>query len=956
MKNKLPAYKLFLTTLLVLFLLQKGIAQQYFFKKYDVEHGLLSNEVYDIIQASDNSIWAATFKGVVQFDGQKFYHYTKEEGLNSNLPRTVFEDSKGGIWVGFWNDGLNYIANGHVQSFNDSLLETFNKVIQFYEAKDGTIYIFNTRSILSYKEGRFSLLHESSAEIGYAYPNDVVQTNDGIIWIGTLGAGLVKFTPEPFNIEILKNETHNINNISYSVYKNHKNQLLVGSYGYIYEYDGLHFKEHKLPGEHDKNRVWSITQDAQNNYWLALYGNGIMVLDEGFNVVQHIHSKNGLYDTYLYKVLIDTENNKWIASQNNGLIRYRSNAFSSFSEKDGIPSTIINDVIEVKDTAYIATDRGVFSFKDGKVMNEYLKGRYVYTLAKDTSNAVWNVNDFGYGIVNGTTFNNEEDTYYTLSIDKDQKKYLAGNYFLRTIKKENHKTVRIKNLQSRVTQLLDTSFLVGNNNGLFEIANDSLIKVPSLPEDFKTIQSSCSISPNEAFFGNNDYLIYLKKDKSGYKTKVFSKNKFIGLQGFNALKVNDDRLWIASTNALAQLDIKYLLEKDSIVMTTYTHDLGFIKAEPLDNALEVFENGDVYIGTSEGLQVFAPSKFSKNNTPPTLKINSLWLFSEPFVDSLYVHGDTYKFSYKENHITFNLSAITHTYPENVQFKYRLNGLPNAAWSKPNKESKVSFPFLPPGEYEFEFTADNGFGVWQENTEKLKFTITAPFWKSSWFWVGFILLFFIALIAFISWKASVKQKRAKKYAQSLLKAQEDERKRISKELHDGIGQDLLLIKNSLAMNATKTTSLVDKTIEDIRSLSRNLHPAELEKFGLTKALKSMVEQVAEVTDLFITEEIENIDQAVSKEKSIYIYRIVQECINNILKHAEANAARIEVFVKETIHLSIQDNGKGFDVQQRKLKSKSLGLQSLHERISFLEGTLHIESKKGKGTKISIKIPV
>ncbi len=201
-------------------------------------------------------------------------------------------------------------------------------------------------------------------------------------------------------------------------------------------------------------------------------------------------------------------------------------------------------------------------------------------------------------------------------------------------------------------------------------------------------------------------------------------------------------------------------------------------------------------------------------------------------------------------------------------------------------------------------------------------------------------------------AKKEQKAQKIFSQRLLEEQENERKRVSKELHDGVGQNLLLIKNSLQLNPDKTPELIDKTIEEIRSISRNLHPVQLEKFGLTKALKNIVEDINELTDIFVTEEIENIDNFFPKEKEIYLYRIVQECFNNILKHSGASAAKISAVKEENkVTITIQDNGKGFNFEQNKNK-KSFGLKSLQERASFLKGKINFETEVNKGTVITI----
>ena len=218
----------------------------------------------------------------------------------------------------------------------------------------------------------------------------------------------------------------------------------------------------------------------------------------------------------------------------------------------------------------------------------------------------------------------------------------------------------------------------------------------------------------------------------------------------------------------------------------------------------------------------------------------------------------------------------------------------------------------------------------------------------------LVLVFIIIFSYRSYRfTKKKQVLEQQFSRDLLQKQEQERKRVSKELHDGVGQNLLLIKNSLTLDPDKTSKLVDKTIEEIRSISRNLHPIQLEKFGLTKAIENIIEDLNNLTTIFFSEEIENIDDFFPKEKEIYLYRIIQECFNNIMKHSGATAAKIIVKKEENrIVITIQDNGSGFNFEKNDEKQKSFGLKSLQERVTFLKGNINFNSEKNKGTIITI----
>lgn len=220
-------------------------------------------------------------------------------------------------------------------------------------------------------------------------------------------------------------------------------------------------------------------------------------------------------------------------------------------------------------------------------------------------------------------------------------------------------------------------------------------------------------------------------------------------------------------------------------------------------------------------------------------------------------------------------------------------------------------------------------------------------------LGFILLFLFKNQMNLKHKKVMSQK----YTHDLLMAQEDERKRVSKDLHDGIGQSLLLIKNKVVLNKDDATkNLVENAIEEVRSISRALHPFQLQELGITKAIQNIIYQIDESTELFITSEIDNIDGLLSLQQEVNIYRIFQESFNNILKHSQATGVKVEIKkLQKQINLTIKDNGKGFDFLEKYSDFSSIGLKTIKERCRLLKGTIKVDSQPGKGTSLEFIIP-
>lgn len=222
--------------------------------------------------------------------------------------------------------------------------------------------------------------------------------------------------------------------------------------------------------------------------------------------------------------------------------------------------------------------------------------------------------------------------------------------------------------------------------------------------------------------------------------------------------------------------------------------------------------------------------------------------------------------------------------------------------------------------------------------------------------------FAAALAFFGFQINrVRRERNDKraFAEALIYAQEEERKRIARDLHDGVGQSLLLLikqLNSTDATVSENQRLLGETLEEVRTISRDLHPFQLEKFGLTAVISDTIQKIAASTDLFVTKEMDNIDQQLPEKAEIHLFRTIQEALSNIVKHAEATAARVTVrSLPQTVSVKIQDNGKGFDYEMKMVKSKSLGLHTMFERIAAIGGKLRIEKGDPAGTMVLISIP-
>lgn len=254
----------------------------------------------------------------------------------------------------------------------------------------------------------------------------------------------------------------------------------------------------------------------------------------------------------------------------------------------------------------------------------------------------------------------------------------------------------------------------------------------------------------------------------------------------------------------------------------------------------------------------------------------------------------------------------------------------------------------------ELKKDYEFGIEREqlNNEVLNYKLRNTILIAS--LVFFALLFGLFYLV-------IKRKNLKKEAQfqeqytfQLLQNTEEERGRIANELHDSVNHDLLNIKNKITNGKKIEVEDVSHVIEEVRNISRNLHPAVLETLGLEASIENLCERLTEI-GLFTTCEIDY-RYKLNKNKELQLYRIVQEALNNTLKHGKAKAAKVSITSLDNyLNIEIKDNGSGFNVNEQLTNPKSFGLQSILQRAKAIMAKINIDSNIN-GTIILIKIPV
>jgi signal transduction histidine kinase len=207
------------------------------------------------------------------------------------------------------------------------------------------------------------------------------------------------------------------------------------------------------------------------------------------------------------------------------------------------------------------------------------------------------------------------------------------------------------------------------------------------------------------------------------------------------------------------------------------------------------------------------------------------------------------------------------------------------------------------------------------------------------------------------------------SRAIIEAEENERKRIAGDLHDGLGQIVSAVKMNLSGLADritvaseqdkqlfeKTIALADESCKELRVVSHNMMPNALLKAGLSSAVKDFIDKI-DHSRLQVQLHTEGLNQRLDSSVETVLYRVIQEIVNNVIKHSSANRLDISLFKdKDGISCTIEDNGKGFNADAKE-KSDGIGLKNIQARISYLKGQVEFDSAPGRGTLVAIHIPL
>ncbi len=968
---------------------------------YGADEGLSQGSVRKAIQDDKGFIWVTTADGLNRFDGYTFKVFRNQDSSATTLNsfRNIYKQGNI-LWI-------TTLGERNLYRF-DLVTSQFKKVVRYSSRfgteellplkadKDSVWIVTNGQGLvkLNWRTGQVLEKNEVIKDVN-AFENNFSRLVNGDIWYASNANMLCSYNSKTGTVS-----KHNLE--LYCSVADGQNNLWVATKNKIIQVNATNFEmqefilSEKDQGKKNPISIGKILVYDDRTLWLATEINGVCTFDKKekkFLTQDKTEYFSSIPLSRLSDLMIDKTENIWVGTDPYGLYKVdkKQKPFKhEFVENGkGLSSNFIKGFLQVGSQLYIAThDQGitVFDLKTGsytsiKKIGSGLRIPIVYSMVRDSVGDIWLATEEGIKIIkkNTTTVTSplvegyssgKYNPTFALQFLKDGSLLAGLSQGLYIIKKSKSNYVASLINGAHIVEefLVDQSgaIWVCTGKGLYLLDIKRNYQLIPVIENRGIIKCVVQDKTGNVYAGSVSGLFKIdgktKKTIKFYSEKDGLPNTFI----YGILENEDGNLWLSTNKGLSRFDPV----KENF--RNYTVSDGLQSNEFNTGAYYKNASGEFFFGGVNGFNHFYPNEIKDNPYNPAPIITGFKIFDKPYVSDTSIEYITQvQLNYNENNLLLEYMLPEYSDPLKNTFSYKLKGL-DLDWINAGKERFVRYPNLPPGEYVFELKGANNDGVWGDSIT-LHISILPPFWQTWWFRLITFISLLLSFYFLISYQTSRKFKikiRENEIMQAsrmnaIIETEEKERKRVAGELHDSLGQMLSTARlnvSSLSGSIPKddevvlATSLkiIDDACEEVRNISHNMMPTALIRLGLIPAIEEMVSEINGSNQLaaqFIT----NTTMRFSETKEITIYRIVQEVVNNMIKHAKASEIVISMnLVDEKIQLSIKDNGTGFDtilVSQ----STGLGWKNIYSRVGMLEGTINIDSFPGNGTTVNVFFP-
>jgi signal transduction histidine kinase/ligand-binding sensor domain-containing protein len=953
--------------------------------------GIADNKVTALYEDRRQALWIGTSAGLHRFNYEhelfEDFPLTNDAG-SAPVISVIFEDQHGTLWVGTEGQGLfrwNITAGKFEPITITGWLE--QKITALCDNGSGGLWIGSPQGLLGFdsetntvttapenirltginalyqeKNGRLWIGHQTGVEMMSSrdavprhYPLPVSESSleglppvsaiyqdwSGKMWVGTAGAGIfyldaarnrfVHFRP----CKCLKDTGGLSSTGIHTIFQSRNGTMWVGTREGIgkFSFRTRLFKKYQYEKDDQfslcQGEVKTISQDRNGMVWIGTWGNGICRLDIGLDRIYRNEFDAQISSRYISAIAMDDSGYAWIATGDDGTLHRMTNsgerlAQYTLRDREGVPVAFTAVRASGNELWLGTVDKGVYVFD--KLRREFrppgestaiLDGHHIYCLYSDASGNWW----FGseQGIYRYRPGTGKLSHFHTIPNEESQ----MGGDAVYAIFRDRHGKIWL-----------------GTNHGLIAFSVDGEVGKFGEPVD----------------------------EKDGLS----------GEEVYGILEDKRDMLWLLTNKGLSRY------HAPSNQVRNYTTEDGCVKfTKKLTHGANAYlktAQGHLLFGGVNGLTLYDDKgRPELDMHPPEVVITGLKLNNESLIygknailKKSLTESDSVAFSSRNSNLSIEFAVLDYTEPSQNQYAYMLEGW-DADWIYSGTQHVANYAVIPPGAYTFRAKGATHAGLWNNDGVHLKLTIYPLLWETWWFRTLAVvgLLSIIVVIYFVQIRKARKEQEAQTtLTKQLLESQEGERRRIAAELHDSLGQNLLLINNELTQlqlsprkktgqSLTQISDMMRESINEVREIAYDLHPHQLEQLGLRRALESAIKKVGRVLNARTVYSLDEIDSLLSEANRIHFYRIIQEALNNIYKHSAANELIVEIERRDGhIEALIRDNGHGFKGtgMNGDHAGHGLGIANMYERAKLIGGEIQLESTPGHGTTIRLHVPV
>jgi signal transduction histidine kinase/streptogramin lyase len=686
----------------------------------------------------------------------------------------------------------------------------------------------------------------------------------------------------------------------------------------------------------------------------------------------------------------DAEGNLWLGTWGSGLARLKPRPFKTYDARDGISSDVVRSVTQDQDgNIWLAAVSKVDWFPpnaSGRAEPRGLNVSLPWNVFGSRNGPVW-IGTFAQGLFrfegeSATRFPFAERVKPPIDVILENRRgeiYAGTPRGLFVVRGDNLERYPPPN--AAITMAVNSLAEDSQGRLYVGLSGDGLLRHSSNEWECFAIKDGLPDNNISAICVDTQDHVWIATHGKGFARfkdgRVFNFSEAqVALPRFVSRLIEDDtgHLWFTSHQGLFRADLRQLNEvaegrKASAETTHYDRADGMGSSQCFGSAWKA-QDGKLWVATMNGVTVVDPHSLPLNPRPPPVVIEQALVDDKPLQTS-FSSGARITLPPGAHRLEIHYAGLSFTAPSKVRFRYRLQGL-DENWVEANDRRVAYYTKVPPGDYRFQVIAANNDNVWNSTGVSLAVVAQPYVWQRGWFRILSALFLVGSAAGLVRYISQVRLRRRLAELERR-HALEKERSRISRDLHDHLGADLsqlALWSELAAQEKDRPERMVDR-VRSVSSLAReviqNVDEIVWTMNPKNDSLDRFAAYVCEFSERLVTgaglrfrwEAPDKIRAApLSSEVRHHLFLVTKEALNNVVKHARATEARVELdHASGECVLTISDNGRGFDTTTSASSgSTGNGLTNMQQRIAQCGGQLTIQSQNGGGTLIRIRIPL